>query len=67
MDELFPVQQSLSPRRAWLQRHNLTLHQLATGRWEIALDEDNVCFGDTADDACVTFCIRHRLKHWNDE
>lgn len=63
--DLFPEARSLSPRRAWLERHGLVLRRQAGGRWECWLDEANHAAGITRDDACAAFCIKTGLAHWN--
>ncbi len=65
MTDLFDVPLSLSPRRAWLERHGLTLTKLPSGRWECALDEFNRHRGDDEDEACIEFCLKTGIKHWN--
>lgn len=64
--ELFPIPVSLSPRLAWLTRHGLTLTQRADGKFVCALDEMNKAVGEDGDEACVAFCLKTGLRHWND-
>ncbi len=65
MTELFPVEKSLSPRRAWLERHGLTLMKLESGRFEVRLDSENFARGDDEDEACVEYCLKTGIRHWN--
>ncbi len=62
--ELFDIPESLSPRLAWLREHGLTLTCVSAGRWECALDSDNVGKGETPDEACIQFCLQTQLPHW---
>lgn len=63
--ELFDLPVSLSPRLAWLERHGLSLTKLENGRYQCALDEDNRAQGEDQDEACVAFCLKTGLRHWN--
>lgn len=65
MSDLFEVPVSLSPRLAWLERHGLSLRKLESGKYEVALDDENFSTGADADDACVEYCLKHCIKHWN--
>ncbi len=65
MSDLFEIQESLSPRLIWLREHSLTLTHVAASKWECALDEENVARGETADEACIQFCLQTSLPHWN--
>ncbi len=64
-DDLFPVEESLSPKLAWLRAHGLSVMRLENGKYICVLDEDNLGTGATDEEACVDFCIKHRLAHWS--
>lgn len=66
-DFLFPMPVVLSPRRAWLERHGLSLTKRADGKWECFLDSSNWTVGETEEDAVIKFCIRHSMKHYSME
>jgi hypothetical protein len=65
MSDIFDIPVSLSPRRAWLDRHGLTLAKLPSGAYECRLDDENFGRGEDEDAACVDFCLKHRVAHWN--
>ena len=64
-DELFSLPESPSPRLVWLRQHGLVLQKLPSGRYECALDDENFGRGDTQDEACIDFCLKTQLPHWN--
>jgi hypothetical protein len=55
---------ALSPKVRFLQEHNLITRQLASGRWECLLDEENIARGEDEQDAIISYCIKSGLKHW---
>lgn len=65
VNELFPVEKSLSPRRGWLEQHGLVLYRLPTGTYRCELDEENYGSGRTKDLAVINFCVKTGIKHWN--
>lgn len=64
-DFLFPMPVVLSPRRAWLQKHGLTLTRLKNNKWACADGITKKACGDTQDDACIAFCLKFKVRHWN--
>jgi len=66
MTELFKIQECLSPRPAWLRRHGLNLVQTKSG-YECIMDADNFGRGADQDEACIDFCLKTKLPHWNQE
>lgn len=67
MSELFDIPESLSPRLAWLKEHDLTVTRLENGKYECALEDLASAIGETADEACVEFCLVTGLRHWTHE
>ncbi len=65
MSDIFEIPESLSPRLRWLRDHQLTIQKLENGKYECSLDESTFGIGDTAEEACVQFCILTQLPHWN--
>lgn len=63
-DDLFPIPVVLSPRRQWLERHGLVLRKVGD-QWACILDDANFHKGETEDDACIEFCLKTGIKHWN--
>ncbi len=64
MSELFQIEESLSPRLAWLRRHDLTTRKLPSGRWECVFDEENIGSGATEDESTIDFCLKTQLPHF---
>lgn len=78
---LFPVPESLSPRRAWMKRHGVTVYFSADfeeqGPWFAWSKEDentdgypksgHCSEGETADEAAANLALRKGLKLWNEE
>lgn len=58
--ELFPTEESLSPRLLWLRKHGLATFKNAAGKWGVA----PVFTSATEDEAILTYCEEHGLKHW---
>lgn len=66
MTELFPESSMLqeSPKLRFLREHDLVTRKLPGGTWRCELGED-FGSGDTEDDAVIDFCLKTKLKHWN--
>lgn len=63
MDDLFPVETSLSPKLRWLADNCLSTRRLESGRWECSLDDENFARGEDEEEACVVFCLKTGMKH----
>lgn len=74
--DLFPEARSLSPKLAWLQKHNLhtrldTLPRSYIGPcdrqpWICGNAGDTVCtFGDSEEEAILEYCEQIGLKHYS--
>jgi len=66
-----PVKKQLTLRLdadviAWLRRHGLNLVQTKSG-YECIMDADNFGRGADQDEACIDFCLKTKLPHWNQE
>lgn len=64
MSDLFDLPVSLSPRLAWLERHELTVTRLESGRYECALDDETFARGEDEEEAIVNFCVKTKLRHY---
>jgi hypothetical protein len=76
MDELFEIQEVLSPRAAWLKRHDVqTLFSAGcddpwsawSGPLAAAVENETFATGLTAEDAVVQWAIKHGVRLWNEE
>lgn len=80
--ELFEIEEGLSPRLRWIQRHGIatavTRDGIATaltrdGHWQAWIPEDNpwavmlAGCGETEDDALVALARRLGLRTWQEE
>lgn len=65
MDDLFPIPESLSPKLAWLRRHDLTLRKMPNDTYRCELNDETFGAGATQEEAIEDFCVKTRLRHWN--
>lgn len=64
-DDLFPTATMLSPRLAWMQKHDITTVRKENGRWIAVLLEELVGSGDTEEEALTDLAIRAGIRHWS--
>lgn len=62
--ELFPVEESLSPRLTWLKLHNLALGELPDGQ-RFCAGEDLITHGDTHSDCEHKMAEELEIAHWS--
>lgn len=79
MDELFETEEQLSPRLAWMRKHNISTYRVPhmeieeepwcawTGNFGEAIETDEFKTGQTEDEALLNFAKHHGLKLWNEE
>jgi hypothetical protein len=60
-DELFPVEESLSPKLRWLREHKLATFKNAAGKWGVA----PIFTATTEDDAIIDYAQEHGLAHYS--
>ena len=63
--ELFDLPPCLSPRLQWLERHCLTIVRMENGKYACILDDLTVAVGDDQEEAIVNFCLKYKLRHYN--
>jgi hypothetical protein len=63
-DDLFPEAVGLSPRLAWMARHDIVTARTKAGKWYAILTAETV--GEGADElaALDDLVLRTGLKHW---
>ncbi len=64
-DELFAIPESLSPKLAWLRRHDLSVRRMPNDTYRCELNDETFGVGDTELEAIEDFCVKTKLKHWN--
>ena len=64
-DELFQLPPSLSPKLAWLRKHNLTVIHPESAKFECVLDDENFGKGATEEEAIIDFCVKTQMKHYS--
>lgn len=64
-DDLFPIPESLSPKLAWLRRHDLALRKMPNDTYRCELNDETFGVGATQEEAIEDFCVKTRSRHWN--
>jgi len=66
MPELFPESEvtQLSPRLAWMKRHDVVTGKNEAGKWFAIITEDLVGSGESEVAALEDLVVRSGLKHW---
>ena len=75
MNELFPIEESLSPKLAWLRAHGLEVWKTESEDepWTCAKfsnglpDMDGAVFADTEEEVILSWCARTGLVHYSIE
>lgn len=66
--DLFPAPYSPSPRRQWLERHNLVLDEPSPNEHRCRNHaHTRSVTAPTQDEAIIAFCERYDLKHYSIE
>jgi hypothetical protein len=63
-DDLFPIPVSLSPKLAWMERHDIVTAKKPSGKWYAIQTEENVGSGDSEEEALTDLSLRAGIKHW---
>jgi hypothetical protein len=63
-DDLFPEAVGLSPRLAWMARHDVCVVKNAKGRYFAVLTCETVGEGESEEAALDDLVLRTGLKHW---
>lgn len=73
-DLLFDVPEQLSPRLAWMKKHNIRINENLVSGGDCAFSaymsgqpDCEVSYGKTEDDALQNLCIQYGLKLWFEE
>ena len=67
MNELIQTEQSLSPRRAWQDKHNILTYQFKTGHVAHVDGDDLVGKGGTQEDALLDWAAHKGVPCWREE
>jgi hypothetical protein len=73
MSDLFTIEESLSPRLAWMQKHGITAMQSESGPWTAwssliqGRTAQNLGFGDSEDEAITQWALKLGISLWNEE
>lgn len=65
MNELFTIPESLSPRLAWIERHEIELFNYGKNCF-VRCPHENA-WGDTVDEALTQLALKLGVKLWNEE
>ncbi len=61
MSDLFPIEESLSPKLKWLREHKLATFKNAAGKWGVA----PIFTATTEDEAIIDYAQEHGLAHYS--
>lgn len=67
MNELIETEQSLSPRRAWQEKHEILTYQFKTGHVAHVEGDDLVGKGGTQEDALLDWAAHKGFPCWREE
>jgi len=67
MNELIQTEPSLSPRRAWQDKHNILTYQFKTGHVAHVDGDDLVGKGGTQEDALLDWAANKGVPCWRAE
>ena len=64
-NDLSPEAVGLSPRLAWMARHDIVTVRNAKGRWFAVLTAETTGEGESEETALDDLVLRTGLKHWS--
>ena len=67
MNELLETEPSLSPRRAWQDKHGILTYQFKTGHVAHVDGDDLVGKGNTQEDALLDWAAHKGVPCWREE
>lgn len=67
MNELIETEQSLSPRRAWQDKHEILTYHFKTGHVAHVDGDDLVGKGGTQEEALLDWAARKGVPCWREE
>jgi len=67
MNELIETEQSLSPRRAWQDKHKILTYQFKNGHVAHVHDDDVLGKGGTQEDALLDWAAQKLVPCWREE
>lgn len=63
--QLFPLEESLSPRLKWMQKFRITVREAENQKW-LAQSNTKWHYGPTEDDALVGLAKKMNILTWNE-
>ena len=73
MSELFDIEESKSPRLAWIEKHQIVTLRGKPDSWAAWLSarstrvEQTIGYGESEDEAIADLAIKLGLRLWNEE
>lgn len=72
MSELFDIEESKSPRLAWIEKHQIVTLRGKPDSWAAWINmrptiDQTIGYGETEDEAVVSLAVKLGIRLWNEE